>query len=136
VANARAAGFPTFVIGIGVTMAEATLNRLALQGGVPQAGAATAFYQVSDTAELVTALGTILGSVTCVFDLPAPTDARETTDKIAVLVNGAVLPKDTNHASGWDYHGNDQKQIQIYGPTCDGLMAGKVASVAIQFVCN
>ena len=136
VVAARAAGFPTFVIGIGQTMAEATLTRLALQGGVPQVGGATAFYQVSDTTQLVTALGTILGSVTCVFDLPAPTQTRETTSNIAVFVNGTAFPQDTGHASGWDYHGAEMKQIQIYGPTCDGLMGGKVASVSVQFICG
>jgi hypothetical protein len=135
VADARAAGFPTFVIGIGQTMAEATLTRLALQGGVPQPGGATAYYQVSDTAGLVAALGAILGSVTCVFDLPTPKDSRESTQNIAVFVNGALLSQDSGHTSGWDYHGADFKQIQIYGPTCDGLMGGKIASVAIQFLC-
>src|SRR5262249_9043839 len=88
VAAAHASGVPTFVIGSGETMAEATLTRLALQGGVPQVGGATAYYQVSDTAQLVAALGTILGSVTCVFDLPVPTQSRETTSNIAVFVNG------------------------------------------------
>ena len=136
VADAHAAGFPTFVIGIGETMAEATLTRLALRGGVPQAGGATAFYQVSDTAQLETALGTILGSVTCVFDLPVPTQSRESTSHISVFVNGAAFPQDTNHMSGWDYHGTEMKQIQIYGPTCDGLMGGKIASVAVQFICS
>jgi hypothetical protein len=134
VANALAAGFPTFVIGIGNTMAETTLNRLAIQGGVPQTGTATSFYQVGDTAGLVAAFGRILGSVSCVFDLPAPTNSLESTQDIAVLANGVVLPHDANHVNGWDYT-TGTTQIQIFGPTCDALMAAKVGDVGVQFIC-
>ena len=134
VADALAAGFPTFVIGIGNTMAETTLNQLALQGGVPQTGTATSFYQVSDTAGLVAAFGRILGSVSCVFDLPVPTNSLESTQNIAVLANGVVLPRDANHVNGWDYT-TGTTQIQIFGPTCDALMAAKVGDVGVQFIC-
>jgi hypothetical protein len=134
VATALAAGFPTFVIGIGNTMAETTLNQLAIKGGVPQASAATSFYQVGDTAGLVAALGKILGSVSCVFNLPAPANSLESTEDIAVLADGVVLPRDTSHANGWDYD-NGTTQIQIFGPTCDGIMAAKVGTVGVQFIC-
>jgi hypothetical protein len=134
VASALAAGFPTFVIGIGATMAETTLNQLALKGGVPQQGAATSFYQVGDTAGLVAALGRILGSVSCVFDLPTPANSLESTQNIAVLVNGVALPRDGNHVNGWDYS-SGTTQIQIYGPTCDAIMAAKAGDVAVEFLC-
>src|SRR5262245_8862446 len=52
VAAAAAAGVPTFVVGVGMTGADATLNAMAMAGGMPQSGAATAFYSVSDTASL------------------------------------------------------------------------------------
>lgn len=134
VANALAAGFPTFVIGIGNTMAETTLDRLAIQGGVPQTGAATSYYQVGDTAGLVAALGRILGSVSCVFDLPAPPNSLDSTENIAVLSNGVVLQRDASHVNGWDYT-TEPMQIQIYGPTCDALMAAKIGNIAVQFIC-
>jgi hypothetical protein len=138
VASALAAGFPTFVIGVGDTKAEETLNQLALKGGVPQLGAATSFYQVSDTAGLVAALGRILGSVSCQFNLPAPENPFESLGDIAVLVNGVELPQDASHVNGWDYGTNGTKmdQIQIYGPSCDALMAGSIGSVAVQFFCH
>ena len=134
VADAFAAGFPTFVIGIGDTMAEATLNQFAIKGGVPQTGAATSYYQVGDTAGLVAAFGRILGSVSCVFDLPVPTGNGASTQNIVVRANGAELPLDTSHVNGWDY-ATGMTQIQIFGPTCDGLMAAKVGDVSVQFVC-
>jgi len=134
VADALAAGFPTFVIGIGETMAETTLNQLAISGGVPQTGAATSYYQVGDTAELVAALGRILGSISCVFELPDPTGSLESTDNISVLVNGAVLARDTSHVNGWDYT-TGTMQIQLFGSSCDALKAAKVTDVRVQFVC-
>jgi hypothetical protein len=134
VADALAAGFPTFVIGLGDTMAETTLNQLALRGGVPQTGGATSYYQVSDTTGLVAAFGRILGSVSCVFDLPTPTNSLESTENITVLSNGAVLPRDADHVNGWDYT-TGTTQIQVFGPTCNGLMAAKVADVRVQFLC-
>jgi hypothetical protein len=135
VASALAAGFPTFVIGVGDTKAEETLNQLALKGGVPQLGAATSFYQVSDTAGLVAALGRILGSVSCQFNLPQPENPFESLEDIAVLVNGVELPQDASHVNGWDY-GTKMDQIQIYGPSCDALMAGTIGSVAVQLFCH
>src|SRR5262249_52011866 len=59
-AAAAAGGFPTFVVGVGMTGADATLNAMAMAGGRPQTGAATAFYAVTDTTSLVTALNAIL----------------------------------------------------------------------------
>ena len=56
-------GFKTFVVGIGDTMGAATLDQMAINGGMPQTGATTSFYQVTDTASLVAALQTILGRV-------------------------------------------------------------------------
>lgn len=135
VANALAAGFPTFVIGIGNTMAETTLNKLALEGGVPRTGSGTSFYQVGDTTQLVAAFGRILGSVSCVFDLPAPPSSPASTQDIAVFVNGVVLPRDANQVNGWDYT-SGMMQIQIFGTTCDALMAAKVGHVAVQFICS
>jgi hypothetical protein len=134
VADALAAGFPTFVIGIGDTMAETTLQQLALKGGVPQPGTVAAYYQVGDTASLVAALGRILGSVSCVFTLPAP-GSHESTEDIVVLSNGVVFPRDTAHMNGWDYT-SGTTQIQIFGPTCDAVMAGKVGNVSVQFICQ
>ena len=65
-------GFKTFVVGIGDTMGAATLDQMAINGGMPQTGAATSFYQVTDTASLVAALQTILGRVgSCQFEIGA-----------------------------------------------------------------
>ena len=70
IAAAAMAGFKTFVIGIGMTGANSTLNQFATAGGMPQTGAATSFYSVTDGASLVSALNTILGRTnSCVFQV-------------------------------------------------------------------
>jgi len=44
VSNALTMGFKTIVVGIGDTMGAATLDQMAINGGMPQTGAATQFY--------------------------------------------------------------------------------------------
>ena len=63
VTAALTAGFPTFVVGIATsTDAAATnaLNAMAVNGGEAQAGAATQYYAVTDTAGLETVFAQII----------------------------------------------------------------------------
>ena len=136
VADALTAGFPTFVVGIGNTMGDATLNQMAINGGRPQMGAATSFYQVADTASLVTALQTIVTSVaSCTFALGTPPNSMTSNNAIDVFGDGTLIPPDTTNMNGWNYVGTNNSQIQIYGPTCDAIMAGTVQTVSITYRC-
>ena len=135
VAAALTAGFPTFVVGIGNTMGTATLNSMAMAGGKPQTGAATSFYQVNDTASLVTALGTILGSATtCVFNLGPPPNGMTSNSFIDVYGDNTPIKQDTTHTNGWDYS-MGTSQITVYGPTCDAIKAGTIKDVVITYIC-
>ena len=90
VLDAFNAGFKTIVVGIGDTMGAATLDQMAINGGMPQTGAATSFYQVTDTASLVAALQTILGRVgSCQFDIGAAPNSMTSNDFIDVFGDGA-----------------------------------------------
>jgi len=136
VAAAAAAGFPTFVIGVGMTGADATLNAMAMAGGMPQSGAATAFYSVSDTASLENALNAILGRVaSCKFDIGNAPNMMTSVDQIDVFGDNVSIPKDTNHANGWDYTNNAHTSIEIYGPKCDAITAGTITNVTVTFRC-
>jgi hypothetical protein len=135
VADARAAGFPTFVVGIGNTMAEETLTNLATAGGEAQAGASTPFYQVGDTAQLVSALGKILGAIPCTFDLGPPPNQWFSSDNISVAADGVAVPRDPSHANGWDFVAGTTT-ISVYGPTCDAVSSGAIKSVTIAFRCG
>ncbi len=57
-------GFKTFVVGVGnVTVAQSTLNQLAIDGGEAQASGATSYYAAADEAALEAALTSIVGKI-------------------------------------------------------------------------
>ena len=129
-------GFKTFVVGIGDTMGAATLNQMAINGGMPQTGAATSFYQVSDTASLVAALNTILGRVaSCKFDIGTAPNSHTSNDYIDVFGDGTPIPRDNTHADGWDYTNTAHTAIEVYGPRCDAVTAGTIMTVTVTFRC-
>jgi hypothetical protein len=135
VAAAATAGFPTFIVGIGSTMADATLNSMATAGGVPQVGAATSFYQVNDTAQLETVLQTIVGSVaSCTFNLGTAPNSFTSNMAIDVFGDGTKIPKDPTMTDGWNYIGTGD-QIQVYGPTCDKILSGAIKEVTVTYQC-
>jgi len=129
-------GFKTFVIGIGDTMGAATLNQMAMNGGMPQTGGATSFYQVTDTASLVAALQTILGRVSsCQFNIGTAPNPMTSVDFIDVFGDGMPISRDTTHTDGWDYTNDAHTAIQVYGPRCDMLTAGTITNVTVTFRC-
>jgi hypothetical protein len=133
VADALAAGMPTFVVGIGTTGVAATLDQLAIAGGRPQTGGTTSYYQVDDAAALGTALATIVGqTASCTFNIgPAPDGT--TAKGLGVFGDGAPITMDP--ANGWSFTGADMTTIVLSGPICDQVLSGKVRDVTVAFVC-
>ncbi len=134
IAEAAAAGFPTYVIGIATATADNdTLNRMAEAGGTARAGAgATRYYPASNRAELTATLDTITASlITCVFPLAnRPPDPGFVT----VTVGGKPILRDLSHAQGWDYINGDTA-IQVYGMACESLKKGTVQGAGIFYGC-
>jgi len=129
-------GFKTIVVGIGDTMGAATLDQMAINGGMPQTGAATSFYQVTDTASLVAALQTILGRVgSCQFEIGAAPNSNTSNDFIDVFGDGTKIPRDTTHTDGWDYSNATHTAIEIFGPRCEAVKAGTTMNVTVTFIC-
>jgi hypothetical protein len=125
-------GIPVFVIGIGsLPDADATLTAMAIAGGKPQA-ADPKYYPVTNTAQLTTVLetiGTLTGS--CSFGLGTrPPDPSN----INITANGAKIPKDPTHTSGWDY-GAGQTSVTLFGTWCGDAMAGKLTNIKAVFGC-
>jgi len=133
VADALAAGIPTFVVGIGNTGAAATLDQVAIAGGRPQTGGTTSYYQVNDAAALGSALGTIVGqAASCSFNIgPAPDGTTATG--LGVFGDGAKIPMDP--ANGWSFKDTGMTTIILNGSICDQVMAGTVHDVTVAFVC-
>jgi len=136
VAAAAAAGVPTFVIGVGMTGADATLNAMATAGGRPQTGAATSFYSVTDTASLVSTLNAILGRVaSCKFNVGDAPNSMTSVEQIDVYGDSTMISKDPARANGWDYTNAAHTAIEIFGPQCDAILSGAIKSVTITFRC-
>jgi hypothetical protein len=129
-------GFKTFVVGIGDTMGAATLDQMAINGGMPQTGAPTSFYQVTDTASLVAALQTILGRVgSCQFNIGTAPNSMTSVDQIDVFGDGMSIPRDKTHTDGWDYSNDAHTAIEVFGPRCDAVKAGTTMNVTVTFRC-
>ena len=139
VMNAAAAGFDTFVVGIGNTMGETTLNGFAMAGGKPQTGSAdgNSFYEVNSTADLVTALNKIVGLVaSCTIPL---TNVPPGQTNVAVSVDDASgkaskVPQDPTN--GWSYVTGSTTTIQLNGSYCDGIKAGTYSNVEFVYACD
>jgi hypothetical protein len=133
VANAAAAGFKTFVIGVATGAdAENVLTGMAMAGGEPRLGTTPPYYPVTSKQDLINALGTITGLITdCVFHLtqppPSPPD-------VAVNVGSTRVARDSAHTNGWDYNaGNDS--IQFYGQACEDVKKASGQNVQIIYGC-
>jgi len=136
VAAAKAAGIPTFVVGIATaTDAAATkaLNTMAVNGGEAQVGAATQYYAVTDTADLLTVLAKIISAATpCTIPLSGITGSL---DKVAVSAKEAagqtveIRHDDTN---GWSYTDATKTAIILNGDACRNLQT--VTYTAFQFI--
>ncbi len=139
VMNAAAAGFNTFVVGIGDTMGDATLNNFATAGGEPQTGSAdgNSFYEVNSTADLVTALTKIVGIVaSCTIPL---TGVPSNLTNVAVSVDNASgtptkVPEDGT--DGWTYTDNTNTAIELHGSYCDNIKAGTYTNVQFVYACD
>jgi hypothetical protein len=131
---AAAAGIKTIVVGIGASGADATLTAMANNGGMPDTTPGNKpYYQVNNTADLVTALNKITGQlVSCTYPLsmaPANPDYVEIDDN-----NGVKIPRDTTHMNGWDY-GAGNLSISFYGAACDNLQKGVTTGISAVFGC-
>jgi hypothetical protein len=133
VTDALTAGIPTFVVGIGNTGAVATLNQMAINGGRPQTGGTTSYYQVNDAAALSAALGTIVGqAASCTFDIGQAPDGT-TTKGLGVFGDGTPITMDPSN--GWSFKDAAMTTIIFTGPICDQVLSGKIHDVTIAFVC-
>ena len=135
VMNAAAAGFPTFVVGIGNTMGDATLNMFATAGGEPKTGSADGnlFYEVNSTSDLVAALTKIVGQATsCSFPL---TGVSGNLDKVAVSAkdaSGNTIEIMQDAVNGWSYTDATKTAIILNGDACKNLKS--VTYTGFQFI--
>jgi von Willebrand factor type A domain len=138
VADARALGIPTMVIGIATAgePADATLTAMAIAGGYARA-TSPAYYPVASADELYsTTLRTLIrvSPDDCVFSLP-PSPTGSPRPNIGVRVNGKDVPFDASHTNGWDYTDGTRTSVEVYGPACDDYLAAETRTATILFYC-
>jgi hypothetical protein len=122
----------TFVVGFGDGVDPDELNGLATNGGTAIAGGPPSYYQADDAAALSSALSAIAGSVlSCSYTL---TDEPSDVSQLYVYGNDMPIERDTSHASGWDYD-VQAGQLTFYGATCDALLDGTIADLAVAYGC-
>ena len=140
VVAARAAGIPTFVVGISAPAgaADSALNLMAVEGGYPRA-ATPQYYPVTSTAEFTAVLRTLVGMAnTCTFSVPPP-PTNDGTSREHIIVRAAVggtvvnLPLDANN--GWTYGDAAMTSIVLHGAACDQVKAGTLTGITIAYLC-
>lgn len=137
--DAATRGVPTFVIGVGALDAAAddAMSRMAAAGGLARSGSPR-YYPAADAHGVFDATNRLIATVGgCMFAVPDPpgTSGATSRDHISLLANGSAVPRDASHVNGWDYMDSSQTGVQVYGPVCDAIRAGSVASVTIVFNC-
>jgi von Willebrand factor type A domain len=129
-------GFKTFVIGIGdVTVAVATLNQMAVNGGEPQVGASTSYYAATDPTALQNALNAIVGVVaSCTISLTgAP--AGFTNVAISADSGGNTIEIPADPTNGWSY-GPSMQTVILNGTACSDLKDGTYTNLQFYYACG
>jgi hypothetical protein len=136
VAAQAARGYGTFVIGVATAndaMATATLTQMSTAGMHPRPGTPN-YYVVNNTAELVTALGSIGGLVaSCTFAL---TSQPPDVNNVVVVADGNPVPKGVLPTDdGWTY-GPGMTSVTLGGRYCQDVMNNVVMNVEVLFGCG
>jgi len=136
---AKAAGFPTYVIGVVDPADKSTpprLNAMAEAGGTSRSDnpIGDKFYQAYSQDELTASLAAVTGQVvSCVFEF----DKRPPDEtNIAVKVNGMLVPQDTTKAQGWDYTSDQYLSLELHGDACQQVKDATENKVDIIFGCK
>jgi hypothetical protein len=139
VTAAKAAGFPTFVVGIATNsdaQATNTLNTMAVNGGYPQSGASTKYYSVMDTASLQTALNKIIGmTLSCTIPLG---NAPANLSNVAVTAqdsSGKRVEIQNDPTNGWSFDSTMQNII-LNGSACNDLQSVTLTQYQFIFACT
>jgi von Willebrand factor type A domain len=137
---AKAAGFPTYVIGVVDPVADKStpprLNAMAEAGGTSRTDnpIGDKFFQAYSQAELTASLAAVTGQVaSCVFEFDKkPPDETN----IAVKVNGALIAQDKSMAEGWDYTSDQYMALELHGDACKQVKDATDNKVDIIFGCK
>jgi hypothetical protein len=121
---------PTFVVGIATAgMADATLNRMAINGGFPKlGGGAQQYYSVNSGDELQAALATITTQTkTCFFGIDPAIDDQHKIEKVTA---------DGRELNSTDFMQVGNTGVQLVNQACKDYTDGVIKDVVVQVNCN
>ena len=113
-------------------MADMTLSRAAVAGGHPRPSMPS-YYSVSNTGDLVAALGDIVA--TCTFQVGPAANDSTSVEHIDVFGDGTKIDRDPTRANGWDYTDASHQAIEVFGATCDAIKQATIMNVTVTFRC-
>jgi hypothetical protein len=123
----KAAGFPTFVVGLpGAAPYASVLDDMAVAGGFPFTESPKYFaVNTADQAVLLSTLKKVAAKIvaTCTFTLQKPPDKPE---NVNVYLDDVVLPFEPTN--GWTIDGS---KVTLQGAACKRVTEGDVLSVRI-----
>ena len=100
---------------------------MSMAGGRPRAAKPT-YNPVGGTSGLAAALNQLVGIARSGrFPLAAPPGFSG--DAIDVRGDGASIPRDPNHANGWDYTDATHAAVDLFGAACTGVTGGTTTRV-------
>jgi hypothetical protein len=136
--TAQTAGYKTFVVGIATASdaaASAALNAMAVSGGEPQTGAATSYYNITDTASLVAALNKIVGIVaSCTISLATAPSGFTNVAISAKDASGNTVVIQQDPTNGWEYDAT-KANIILNGTACTNLQNGTYSNFQFYYAC-
>jgi len=136
----RAAGIPTFVVGIpGTEDYGDYLDAFALAGGVPQQGGDRDYFAVS-AARGVTGLTDVLRTITTSLVRSCEVVLTEPPSQVSlvnVAIDCEIVPKEGDDGSGWEFDdpANPQSVI-VHGPACDALRDSGARRIDVVYGCT
>lgn len=132
IADAKAAGLPTFVLAPSTTTDAAdvaALNALAVAGGYAEPGD----VKFDTDATISTWFQSTDDGGTCLLVLATP--GPPVPDDVTVMLNGEVVARDRSHQLGWDYPTPDATTIQFYGAWCELFQTAQSIEVDVYYGC-
>ena len=135
----KAAGIPTFVVGIPGTEAYRTyLNQFAIAGGVPNTGGTDSYFAVDTsggTAGLVEVFTNITRKLVTSCDIQL-TQNPPSKDEMNVAINCEVLAPSNPDGSGWTLNEATQPNtVVLAGPVCDWIKTNGAERIDILYGC-
>jgi hypothetical protein len=137
---AKAAGFPTYVIGVLDPVDDKgkfpTLNAMAEAGGTALSDdpSAPKFFQANSQVELSNSLKAVTGQVvSCVFEF----EKRPPNEQnVGVQINGAWIDRDLSRSEGWEYTSDQFLGLELFGNACQQVKDATANQLDIIFGCD